>query len=158
GAVPLCRAQSDVRGGVMIDRTPVLDAACHAILIAGALLICLPLYFAFVASSLTISDVMRVPMPVLPGGEFFTNLSIAWTRANLGHLMLNSLIVALGITIGKIIISILSAFAITYFRVRFRMTAFWLIFTSLMLPVEVRIVPTYEAVANAALPLQWLID
>ena len=54
--------------------------------------------------------------------------------------------------------SLLSAFAITYFRFRYRMLAFWLIFMSLMLPVEVRIVPTYEAVANVALPLQWLAD
>ena len=67
-------------------------------------------------------------------------------------------IVAIGITVGKIAVSLLSAFALSYFRFRWRMTAFWLIFASLMLPVEVRIVPTYEAVANAALPLQWLVD
>ena len=65
---------------------------------------------------------------------------------------------ALGITAGKIVVSLLSAFAITYFRFRYRMLAFWLIFVSLMLPIEVRIVPTFEAVANAALPLQWLLE
>ncbi len=142
----------------MIERTPILNALCHAILIGGALLFCLPIYFAIVAGSLTLQEVQQIPLPWLPGGHFLDNVTQAWTKGNLGRLLLNSVIVAVGITIGKIAISILSAFAITYFRFRFRMTAFWLIFVSLMLPVEVRIVPTYEAVANAALPLQWLID
>ncbi len=142
----------------MIERTPILNALCHAILIGGALLFCLPIYFAIVAGSLTLQEVQQIPLPWLPGGHFLDNVSQAWSKGNLGRLLLNSVIVAVGITIGKIAISILSAFAITYFRFRFRMTAFWLIFVSLMLPVEVRIVPTYEAVANAALPLQWLID
>ena len=77
-------------------------------------------------------------------------------KVNFGRLLFNSFVVAIGITVGKVAISLLSAFAITYFRFRFRMLAFWLIFVSLMLPVEVRIVPTYESVANAALPIQWL--
>jgi sn-glycerol 3-phosphate transport system permease protein len=142
----------------MIERTPILNAFCHAILIGGGLLICLPIYFAIVAGTLTLQQVQQIPLPWFPGDQFFENLAAAWTKGNFGRLMLNSFIVAVGITIGKIAISILSAFAITYFRFRFRMTAFWLIFVSLMLPVEVRIVPTFEAVANAALPLQWLID
>lgn len=142
----------------MIERTPILNALCHAILIGGGLLFCLPIYFAIVAGSLTLQEVQQIPLPWLPGGHFLDNVAAAWTKGNLGRLLLNSVIVAVGITIGKIAISILSAFAITYFRFRFRMTAFWLIFVSLMLPVEVRIVPTYEAVANAALPLQWLLD
>jgi sn-glycerol 3-phosphate transport system permease protein len=142
----------------MIERTPILNTLCHAILIGGALLFCLPIYFAIVAGSLTLQEVQQIPLPWLPGGHFLDNVTQAWTKGNLGRLLLNSVIVAVGITVGKIAISILSAFAITYFRFRFRMTAFWLIFVSLMLPVEVRIVPTYEAVANAALPLQWLID
>ena len=83
---------------------------------------------------------------------------MAWQKGNLGRLFVNSLIVAVGIAVGKIAVSLLSAFAITYFRFRYRMLAFWLIFMSLMLPVEVRILPTYEAVANVALPLQWAID
>jgi sn-glycerol 3-phosphate transport system permease protein len=142
----------------MVERTPILDTICHAILIGGALLICLPLYFAFIASSLTIEEVQQVPLPWLPGAEFWANLQTAWIKGNFGQLFLNSAIVAVGITVGKIAVSILSAFAICYFRFRFRMLAFWLIFVSLMLPVEVRIAPTYEAVSNAALPLQWLLD
>ena len=142
----------------MVERAPILDFICHAILVLGAALICLPLYFALVAGSLSIADVQQVPLPWLPGDQFWVNLQVTWAKGDFSRLFLNSAIVAVGITVGKVAISILSAFAITYFRFRFRMTAFWLIFTSLMLPVEVRIVPTFEAVSNAALPLQWLID
>src|SRR3546814_10132770 len=60
----------------------------------------------------------------------------------------NSLVMALAIAIGKIVISLLSAFAIVYFRFPLRMLCFWTIFITLMLPVEVRIVPTYEVVAD----------
>ncbi|MCP3407423.1 ABC transporter permease subunit [Bradyrhizobium sp. CCGB01] len=142
----------------MVERAPVLSFVCHAILIAGALIVCVPLYFAFVAGSLSIAEVQKVPLPWLPGDQFLSNLQAAWAKANFSRTFVNSVVVALGITAGKIAVSLLSAFAITYFRFRFRMLAFWLIFVSLMLPIEVRIVPTFEAVANAALPLQWLAD
>ena len=140
----------------MVERTRTLDIACHGLLILGGLLVCLPIYFAFVVGSHTVGDVLAVPPPWLPGGRFFENAVTAWQKANLGRLLFNSLVVAVGITVGKIAVSLLSAFAISYFRFRWRMTAFWLIFASLMLPVEVRILPTYEAVTNVALPLQWL--
>ena len=142
----------------MVERAPILDMICHVILIAGAMLVCVPLYFAFVAGSLTIAEVQKVPLPWLPGDQFLANLQTAWVKADFSRSFLNSIVVALGITAGKIVVSLLSAFAITYFRFRYRMLAFWLIFMSLMLPIEVRIVPTFEAVANAALPLQWLAD
>lgn len=99
---------------------------------------------------------MRVPMSWLPGDQFFVNLQTVRRSANFGRLLLNSFIVACGITIGKLSISVIAAFAVTYFRFPFRMTAFWLIFMSLMLPIEVRIVPTYESAANVALPLNIL--
>jgi sn-glycerol 3-phosphate transport system permease protein len=142
----------------MVERTRGLDIACHGLLVLGGLLVCLPIYFAFVVGSHTVGDVLAVPPPWLPGGRFFENAATAWQKGNLGRLLFNSLVVAVGITVGKIAVSLLSAFAISYFRFRYRMTAFWLIFVSLMLPVEVRILPTYEAVANVALPLQWLVD
>ena len=142
----------------MVERTRALDIACHGLLILGGLLVCLPIYFAFVVGSHTVGDVLAVPPPWLPGDRFFENAATAWQKGNLGRLLFNSLVVAVGITVGKIAVSLLSAFAISYFRFRYRMTAFWLIFVSLMLPVEVRILPTYEAVANVALPLQWLVD
>jgi len=142
----------------MVERTRGIDLVCHGILILGGLMVCVPIYFAFVVGSHTVSEVLTIPPPWLPGTEFFANVATAWQKGNLGRLFVNSFIVAVGIAGGKIAVSLLSAFAVTYFRFRFRMVAFWAIFVSLMLPVEVRILPTYEAVANVALPLQWLAD
>src|SRR4051812_49827891 len=139
----------------MVERAPILDTICHAILIAGALLVCVPLYFAFVAGSLSIGEVQKVPLPWLPGDQFIANLQTAWAKADFSHTFVNSIIVALGIAAGKIAVSLLSAFAITYFRFRYRMLVFWLIFMSLMLPIEVRIVPTFEAVGQARPPPPW---
>jgi sn-glycerol 3-phosphate transport system permease protein len=142
----------------MVERTPVLDAFAHLILIAGAALVCIPIYFVFVTGTLTQQQVLQVPMPWVPGDQFMANLATAWQKADFGRLFLNSLVVSAGIVVGKIALSLLAAFAVTYFRFPFRMTAFWLIFVSLMLPIEVRIVPTYEAAANAALPWNAIVD
>jgi sn-glycerol 3-phosphate transport system permease protein len=142
----------------MIERSPWLDAACHAILILAGLLTCLPLYYAVVAGSLTTEAVQQVPLPLIPGDAFLENARAVWERIGFGRLLLNSLIVALGIAVGKLAISLLSAFAITYFRFRFRRAAFWLIFLSLMLPVEVRIVPTFEAMTDVLMPLRLLVQ
>ncbi len=142
----------------MIERTPKLDLFCHALLIAGIAAICLPLYYAVVAATHTLDDVLLVPMPLLPGTELITNLKAALAKGDLGRQLVNSLIVSIGVTTGKIAVSILSAFAITYFRFPFRMTAFWLIFATLMLPIEVRIVPTYAVAAHPLQPLGWLLE
>jgi sn-glycerol 3-phosphate transport system permease protein len=140
----------------MNERTPILDAVCHLILLVGAALVCLPIYFVFVTGSLSQPEIMRVPMSLLPGNQFFANMQTVLSNANFGRLLLNSFIIATGITVGKLAVSVIAAFAVTYFRFPFRMTVFWLIFMSLMLPIEVRIVPTYESAANVALPLNIL--
>jgi sn-glycerol 3-phosphate transport system permease protein len=140
----------------MNERTPILDAVCHLILLVGAVLVCLPIYFVFVTGSLSQPEIMRVPMSWLPGNQFFANMQTVLSNANFGRLLLNSFIIATGITVGKLAVSVIAAFAVTYFRFPFRMTVFWLIFMSLMLPIEVRIVPTYESAANVALPLNIL--
>ena len=142
----------------MIERSPILTIVCHIILIVGAVIVCAPLYFAFVAGSHTGQAIQQIPMPVLPGDMFLENLATAWETADFGQSFLNTLIVTSGIVVGKIVLSILAGFAITYFRFPFRLTAFWLIFMSLMLPVEVRILPTYESVADVAGPIRWLMD
>ncbi len=123
----------------------------HLGLIIGLLFIFFPIWLAFVASTVEQQEIVRPPMPLLPGDQFFENYSkalFAGVNAPVAWMMLNSLIMALGIAIGKIIISLLSAFAIVYFRFPGRKLFFWLIFLTLMLPVEVRIVPTYEVVAG----------
>jgi sn-glycerol 3-phosphate transport system permease protein len=123
----------------------------HLGLIIGVLFIFFPIWLAFVASTVTQAEIVRPPMPLLPGDRFLDNYSkalLSGVNAPVAGMMLNSLIMALGITIGKIVISLLSAFAIVYFRFPGRTVFFWLIFLTLMLPVEVRIVPTYQVIAN----------
>jgi sn-glycerol 3-phosphate transport system permease protein len=142
----------------MVERRPLLDTACHVLLLLGVVLSLAPIYMAFVSATLTIPETQEIPPRLLPGTELLDNLATAWGTGQFARAFVNSAIVALGITVGKIAVSMLAAFAITYFRFPFRMTAFWLIFLSLMVPVEVRIVPTYESVANLALPLQWLAE
>ena len=142
----------------MVENRPWLTWATHAVLLLGVLVVAFPIYVTFVASTHTLADLVQTPMPLLPGGELVNNylraLNVglgegAGTQAiGAGRMMLNSLVMALGIAGGKIAISIIAAFAIVYFRFPFRMTAFWLIFITLMLPVEVRILPTYQVVAD----------
>ena len=123
----------------------------HLGLIIGVLFIFFPIWLAFVASTVTQQDISQPPMPLMPGDKFFENYARALTsgvNAPVAAMLVNSLIMALGIALGKIVISLLSAFAIVYFRFPLRKLFFWLIFLTLMLPVEVRIVPTYEVIAN----------
>ena len=123
----------------------------HAGLIIGVLFIFFPIWLAFVASTVEQQDIVRPPMPVWPGDHFVENYSRALTsgiNAPVLNMLFNSAVMAFGIALGKIAISLLSAFAIVYFRFPGRRLFFWLIFLTLMLPVEVRIVPTYEVVAG----------
>jgi len=135
----------------MVEKSGPGTWLIHAGLLAGIGLICFPIYLTFVASTVTQPEIVRPPMPLIPGGHFWENYKQALfsgVNAPVWRMLTNSMVMALGITIGKIVISILSAFAIVYFRFPLRKTFFWLIFLTLMLPVEVRIVPTYEVVAN----------
>jgi sn-glycerol 3-phosphate transport system permease protein len=139
----------------MVENRRWLDILCHAVLIAGIALIAFPLYITFVASTLTHEEILRVPMPLVPGEHFWSNYSqvlLAGSNtaaaAPVGRMMLNSLVMALAIAIGKIAISIIASFAIVYFRFPLRNFFFWMIFVTLMLPVEVRIIPTYKVVSD----------
>ncbi|MBX2869566.1 MAG: sn-glycerol-3-phosphate ABC transporter permease UgpE [Acidiferrobacterales bacterium] len=135
----------------MVEKKGRATWLVHLGLIIGIAIVCFPIYLAFVASTVTTNDLVRPPMPLIPGDQFFANYSsalLSGINAPVWKMLLNSTIMALGIAIGKIVISLLSAFAIVYFRFPLRNVFFWLIFLTLMLPVEVRIVPTYEVVAN----------
>lgn len=142
----------------MIERTPLLNFTTHAILIVGLVMLLLPLWIVFVASTHDFKTVNTVPMPLWPGSHMVENYVAAWTQSGFGPKMLNSLVMAIGVTTGKIAIAALSAYSIVYFRYRLRMVFFWLVFITLMLPLEVRIVPTYAVAANAFRPLQALLD
>ena len=138
----------------MVEQRPVLTFIQHAVLIFGAAMFVFPIYLAFVASTHTAAEVSG-GIPLLPGSEFIANYSLvlgegisAAGAPPLWIMLMNSTIMALSITIGKLVISLLSAFAVVYFKFPFRMLAFWTIFVTLMLPVEVRILPTFEVVAQ----------
>ena len=140
----------------MVERRPLLTFFTHAILLVGVLIVAFPVYLTFVASTHTAEEIVQAPMPLLPGGQFWHNYTAAFTGsekgpgsgAPVGRMMWVSLVSALVIAIGKIAISLLSAFAIVYFRFPFRMFFFWAVFLTLMLPVEVRIFPTYKVVSD----------
>ncbi len=124
----------------------------------GALLVVIPFWITLVAGSQSLQEVSQVPISLWPSTHLFENIQAAWNRADLGPKMLNSFLVAIGVTVGKVTLAALSAFSIVFFNYRARMLCFWLIFITLMLPLEVRIVPTYAIAANALLPFQALLD
>ncbi|MEY2804145.1 MAG: L-arabinose transport system permease protein AraQ [Pseudomonadota bacterium] len=145
----------------MVERRPGLTLLTHLTLILGVLVVAFPIYLAWVASTQTAQQIHQGnPMSLWPGDHFWETYrltlfggthSAGAALAPLWPMMGVSLITALSIAIGKIAISLLSAFAIVYFRFPLRGWVFWMIFVTLMLPVEVRIAPTYEVVANLGL-------
>ncbi|QNI01659.1 sn-glycerol-3-phosphate ABC transporter permease UgpE [Halomonas sp. SH5A2] len=139
----------------MVENRPWANCFAHTVLIIGVALVVFPVYIAIVASTQAPDALLRDTLPLLPGSYGIENYTQMWqsgvSSANSppAALMLwNSFVMAMAITVGKLFISLLSAFAIVYFRFRFRMFFFWLIFVTLMLPVEVRIIPTFQVVAN----------
>ncbi|MBT4288419.1 MAG: ABC transporter permease subunit [Deltaproteobacteria bacterium] len=142
----------------MVEKTPILDFFTYFFLLAGIIIVGFPIIYAILASTLTLEEVSQVPMPLIFGDQFFVNISAAWSRGDLGTQLMNSFIMATGITIGKIVVSMFGAFSMVYFDYRFRVVAFVSVFCTLMLPVEVRILPTYEMAANVFGPLQPVWD
>jgi sn-glycerol 3-phosphate transport system permease protein len=142
----------------MVEHRTIGDIVAYIILTLGVLIVAFPVYVAFIASTYDAATVVNGNMPLIPGGEAVKNYSqILFSGARrtirepVGNMLINSFISAMGIALGKIFISVLSAYAIVYFRFPFRKTAFWIIFITLMLPVEVRIYPTYKVVSDLGL-------
>ena len=142
----------------MESRSGHLSWLPHLILVLGLALVGFPIYVTFVGSTMTTPEILSGHMSLIPGGHFVENYLDALTQGMpqlsgvpVSRLMLNSLIMALSIALGKILISFLSAYAIVFFRFPGRMACFWMIFLTLMLPVEVRIVPTFQVTANLGL-------
>jgi sn-glycerol 3-phosphate transport system permease protein len=140
----------------MVERRPSLAVLAHLVLALGVAIVAFPIYLTFVASTHTAQEIVQAPMPLLPGPHLVENYTAALTgtgegagsNAPVGRMMMVSLVSALVITFGKIAISLLSAFAVVYFRFPLRELCFWAIFVTLMLPVEVRIGPTYKVVSD----------
>ena len=139
----------------MVEHRRWNDILAYAILTFGVFIVVFPVYVAIIASTHDAATVVNGNMPMLPGGHgmenYYRAIFVGGSRASrepVGQMLLNSFISAAGIAIGKIFISVLSAYAVVYFRFPFRQTAFWIIFVTLMLPVEVRIYPTYKVIAD----------
>ena len=138
----------------MIENRRGLDIFCHAMLMCGVLLVVFPIYVTFCAATMNEHEVFSVPLSLIPSTHLFENIATVWRQGTgsaaspFGVMLLNSLIMALVISIGKISVSMISAYAIVFFRFPFRQLAFWLIFATLMLPVEVRIFPTVAVVSS----------
>ncbi|WP_181701517.1 sn-glycerol-3-phosphate ABC transporter permease UgpE [Chthonobacter albigriseus] len=142
----------------MIENRPLSTALAYFWLVIGVLVVAFPIWYTFVASTQTVRTILSPPLPLLPGDAFADNYGRAVFGGldriggvSLGRLLFNSTVVALAIAVGKIVISILSAFAIVFFRFPGRMVFFWMIFITLMLPVEVRILPTYKVIVDLGL-------
>ncbi|SDB09888.1 sn-glycerol-3-phosphate ABC transporter permease UgpE [Belnapia rosea] len=128
----------------------------HLWLLIGVLVFAAPIYITLIGSTHDASTIGRGDVPLLPGAHAAENYSAAWVSGGSGRftvtpasrMLLNSTIMALSIAVGKIVISLLSAFAVVFFRFPGRMIAFWTIFMTLMLPVEVRIIPTYQVIVS----------
>ena len=150
--LPWTRRASGREG--MVEHRPFLTFMSHAVLILGVAIVAFPVYVTLVATTRTVQEILAAPMPLSPGSHLVENYLAALTHgagestAGVGRMMVNSLISALVISLGKIAISLLSAFAIVYFRFPLRTFFFWMIFVTLMLPVEVRILPTYQVVSD----------
>jgi sn-glycerol 3-phosphate transport system permease protein len=142
----------------MIERTPLLNLATHLILAFGIILILVPIWLAFVAATHDLQSVNSAPVELWPGNLLWQNLSEAWALSDFGQKFVNSFIVAIGVVVGKVTLACITAFALVFFRFRGRMVIFWMIFITLMLPLEVRIVPTYAVAANALSPFQTILD
>ena len=142
----------------MVERTPVLDVFAQIVLFLGLIVALAPFAIVAIAATHDLRTVNQVPMPLTPGHDLLKNVTEAWVRADLGHKLVNSLLFAAGVALGKVCIAALSAFSLVFFRYRGRVAIFWLVFITLMLPLEVRIVPTYAVAANALSPYQTILD
>lgn len=138
----------------MVENRPYLTFISHLVVIIGVAIVAFPVWMTFVASTHDQTTMLRSPIPLLPGPYLIENYRQVLVEGygRVGSVptwltLFNSLVMALGVAFGKIAISIISAFAMVYFRFPLRMACFWAIFVTLMLPVEVRIVPTYGVVA-----------
>jgi sn-glycerol 3-phosphate transport system permease protein len=145
-------------GREMIERTPILNILTHLILLSGLVLLLLPIWLAFCAATQTLQAVNSAPVELWPGDQFFVNLREAWRLSDFGPKFVNTLIVACGVVVGKIALAAMTAFSLVFFNYRGRMLIFWVVFITLMLPLEVRIVPTYAVAANALGPFQTILD
>ncbi|MDZ4309924.1 MAG: sn-glycerol-3-phosphate ABC transporter permease UgpE [Cypionkella sp.] len=148
---------ADTSDGPLAARAATRTLA-HLWMILGVIIVAFPIYYVVIASTHSTQTILRPPLPLLPGADAVSNYSDAFSGGiskmggvSLWRLLGNTTLIAFGIAIGKIVISMASAYAIVYFRFPLRMVCFWVIFITLMLPIEVRIQPTYKVMVDLGL-------
>jgi len=143
---------------MMVERTPGFNITAYIVLALGIIITAFPLYYAFTTATHSIQTVASGRVPLIPGRKLLDNVAAAWETGNLARSALNTTIVSLLIVAGKLALSTMTAFALVYFELPLKRLMFWMVFVTLMLPVEVRIAPTYQIAANALEPFQILLD
>ncbi|MBP1860627.1 ABC transporter permease subunit [Rhizobium herbae] len=141
----------------MIQRTPFADTFTYVLMALGFVLLIGPFIVILAGASQTLQQVNSVPFRFVPQDHLLENAAAAWSRASLGTAMMNSLIMASLVTVGKVALSACTAFAIVFFRTPLKHFFFWMVFITLMLPLEVRVVPTYAVAADLFQPFRLLI-
>ena len=140
----------------MVERRSRASWLPHALLFAGVLVFAFPIYTALIGSTHDAATIGRGDLPLYPGSHGVENYTQAWSQGSgervkaspVAKMMANSFVMALVIAVGKIAVSLISAYAVVFFRFPLRMFFFWMIFITLMLPVEVRIIPTFKVVSD----------
>lgn len=141
----------------MVERTVFMNFLTYVIMVLGLIIVLLPFVMVITAATQNLQEVNIVPYQFAPGNSFWDNIAAAWQRANLGVAMWNSLYTSVLITVLKVGIAALSAYAIVYFNNPLKHVFFWLVFITLMLPLEVRVVPTYNIAADVLQPINWFV-
>jgi sn-glycerol 3-phosphate transport system permease protein len=141
----------------MVERNRLLNAFAYTLLAMGLIFALAPLYMALCAATVTNDQLLTQGLPILPGSELLHNLAQVSQRLDLLRLMENSLLVATLVVIGKLALSALTAFAVVYFRSPFKSVIFFAVLGSLLLPVEVRIIPTYAVAGDVLGPVRSLL-
>jgi len=142
----------------MVERTPFMDFVAYAVLIVGVITMLAPLYLIFTTATVTSEHIYTEGLALVPGTHFLENINEVFERTELARQMFNSFIVAVIVVIGKMFLASITAFAIVFFNSPYKGAIFWFVLITLMLPLEVRIVPTYEIAANALLPFQQILE
>ncbi|MGA1600248.1 MAG: ABC transporter permease subunit [bacterium] len=132
--------------------------ARHLILLTGVLVMALPIWMLFATSTHAPSTLVRDGLQWLPGDQLLENYSRTLLQergfrmqVTVPNMLLNSLILGVGFAVGKLLFSMAAAYAIVYFRFPGATLCFWVIFTTLLFPLEARIIPSYQVVSNLGL-------
>ncbi|MCG9628832.1 ABC transporter permease subunit [Vibrio mediterranei] len=143
---------------MMIERSRNFTILSHIVLAVGALIVLTPIAILLIGATQSAEQISTPPFSLVPGSSFFDNISEVWNGKGFSHAIMNSFIISLIVVAGKCVLASITAFVVVFFRFRFAKVIFWMIFVTLMLPLEVRIVPTYSVAANMFEPIQFFLN